>query len=98
VAHKPLTKPQVKFLTRLMREENVAVAGSLYRVAGTLSAQGRCSLVADMASPTAQGLFALFAYRSRRWADCGCEAYALQRQEVLDAIAVQFPEDAKLLA
>lgn len=90
---KALTKPQVKFLTRLMREDGVAVSGPTYRVAETLAAQCRCELSDGIARPTAQGLHALFAYRSRIWGDHGSMASLNDMEEVKAAIATQFPDE-----
>lgn len=88
---RPLTKAQVKFLTRLMREERVPISGAAYRVAGTLAAQGRCELSENVAAPTAKGLHALYAYRARKWGDHGSMASLLDLEEVKAAIAAQFP-------
>lgn len=88
----PLTKPQVKLLTRLMREETAPVAGPTYRVAATLAAQGRCNLLGGMAHETEQGLCALLTFRTRLWGAQGSMASLLNMEEVEAALALRFPE------
>lgn len=90
---RPLTKPQVSFLTNAMRRPVTLYGSGNYRTAGSLKRQ---SLIAEaghsdlshgvLYRPTALGLKALLDYRSRRYAKSGCIAYLRDMQEVEAAI------------
>lgn len=93
MAWKPLTKPQVKFLTRLMRERSAPTSGPTYRVAANLAEQGRCEIHGAIAYPTAVGLHALYTHRARIWGEQGSMASLKDMEEVKAALAAQFPNE-----